>query len=109
MTTGVERDGSTTPKNTTKSSDPVSQVGGALWLVDAGCNAGDAPPCPGRPNATLLETFVHKPDGVTHDDGSVLIVFDDEAWRKSIQWAPRTFPLAQNESVFAVVPSPELK
>ena len=89
----------------------TSLVGGALWLVDLGCDArrtGDPCQC-ARQKVTLLETFIRKPDGVTHDEGSVLVVFDDEARRKSRQWAPKTFPLAQDEAVFAVVPSPEYK
>jgi hypothetical protein len=87
----------------------VPEVGGALWLVNLGCSAIDkGDPCScSKQKATLLETFIHKPDGVTHDNGSVLVVFDDEARRKSVEWAPKTFPLGQNEAVFAVVPSPE--
>jgi hypothetical protein len=89
----------------------VPPVGGALWLVDLGCNnnkKGDPCAC-SEQRATKLETFIHKPDGVTDDNGSALVVFDDEARWKSRQWAPKTFPLGQNEAVFAVVPSPEFK
>ena len=61
-----------------------------LWTW--GCNAAEPrDPCRcSEQKATLLETFIHKPDGVSHDNGSVLVVFDDEAWRKSHQWAPKT-------------------
>jgi hypothetical protein len=87
----------------------LSDVGGSLWLVDVGCgpNADRRLEECRQPTATLLETFIHKPKGVATDNGSVLVVFDDEAPRKSRQWAPVTFPLGQDESVFVVVPSPE--
>jgi hypothetical protein len=94
-----------------QSASPTPEVGGALWLVDLGCTTTDTDDvcrCAAQ-KAILLDTFIHKPDGITHDNGSVLIVFDDEGRRKSRQWAPRTFPLGQNEAVFAVVPSPEFQ
>jgi hypothetical protein len=109
VTTSIQRDDPSPASWTKEGRGP--QVGGALWLVDLGCDArktGDPCRCSAQ-KATQLETFIHKPDGVTHDNGSVLIVFDDEARRKSVQWAPVTFPLAQNEAVFAVLPSPEFK
>jgi hypothetical protein len=105
VTTSVQGEG----RAAKKGSAATPQVGGALWLLDLGCKKdekGDPCHCSGQ-KAMLLERFIHKPDGVSHDNGSVLVVFDDEAGLKSSQWAPRTFPLAQNESVLAVVPSPK--
>jgi len=105
VTTSVQGD----PGGEKKPPATKPQVGGALWLLNLGCKAnekGDPCRCSDQ-KAKLLETFIHKPDGVSPDDGSVLVVFDDEGKRKSSQWAPRTFPLAQNESVFAIVPVPD--
>ncbi len=105
VTTSVQGDSADGKKELTTG----PQVGGTLWSLDLGCKTdrpGDPCHCAAQ-KAVLLETFIHKPDGVSQDNGSVLVVFDDEAQRKSSQWAPRTFALAQDESVFAIVASPD--
>jgi hypothetical protein len=91
--------------NAAKTSE-TSQVEGALWTLDRCDPFSPNDDCRGS-KPRLIETFVHKSEGVSClDDGSLLVVFDDEAWRKSREWAPRTFAISQNESVFALVPAP---
>jgi hypothetical protein len=92
----------------------VAQVGGALWLLPAdlldnrGLD-GTFTDFKKRPLLAVQE-FAHKPEGVADlADGAMLIVFDDEGHRKSRTWAPDTFALNQNESVFAVVPAAALR
>ncbi|HVT06807.1 MAG TPA: hypothetical protein VHO67_05100 [Polyangia bacterium] len=74
----------------------VAQVRGALWRLDLT-----------KPRELrLLYRFAHKPTGITDiGDGSLLVVFDDDGQRKSPIWAPRTFALEQNESVFSMLPA----
>jgi hypothetical protein len=45
-----------------------------------------------------------KPEGIAMlENDSMLVVFDDDGRRKSLDQAPETFPLRQTESVFVTV------
>lgn len=84
-------DGKSTP-------DPVAQVRGELWRLDLR-TPGTEP--------QLAISFAHKPEGLALlNDGSALVVFDDDGDRKSMRRGLETFPLEQYESVFTIVPVP---
>jgi hypothetical protein len=83
------------------------QVRGSLWRIDAR-RLKDAGPSTWKDHARHIADYIHKPEGLTVlDSGSVLVVFDDDAARKSPEHVPDTFPLAQNESVYTLVREPE--
>ena len=83
----------------------ADQVHGALFRVPFGKTNDENRAQFNDPSRwELVERFIHKPEGVGRTiEGSLLIVFDDDARRKSLDDAPATFPLEQNESVFAVI------
>lgn len=82
----------------------VSEVQGAVWRVplsaidsrEAFSKWLDGEPRP-------VKYLAHKPEGIsplTSDSDTVLIIFDDDAVRKSIDRAPDTFAVNQRESVY---------
>jgi hypothetical protein len=78
----------------------VDEVSGKLWRL----RFDEQKSLPDTTHWELVEEFIHKPEGVGRTlDGSLLVVFDDDASRKSMDLAPSTFPLEQNESVFAAI------
>jgi len=78
---------------------PVTQVKGALWVLPNDIfkkkNLQDF-----RPTAL----FSHKPEGITElGDGDWLVVYDDDANRKSVKNAPASFAINKNQSVYSIV------
>ncbi|MEP6652611.1 MAG: hypothetical protein ABJA82_04600 [Myxococcales bacterium] len=92
------RENETCDPGSKERTSPIGQVRGALWrLVLDGASMSGKP--------TLVKSFIHKPEGLALlNDGTGLIVFDDDGSRKSMHRGLESFPLEQHEAVFTVVP-----
>lgn len=85
----------------------INQVQSAVWTL--GIEAIIDPNRPVRTKSAALPqpefqySLAHKAEGVAplfQDSGAFIVIFDDDAARKSVDRAPDTFPLNQNESVY---------
>lgn len=84
----------------------VDEVQGALWRVPLRKLASSKTFKAWLDTATPAVRLAHKPEGIAilaPETNTALIIFDDDASRKSVDRAPDTFPLRQSESVFTVL------